>query len=220
MPIFMVMVPSNHTNRVRFSKTNVMIIFDDHNHTRGIKHKLWYSREDVDKFKAETTYIVHSLRNELSRCFSTQSSAALIDYESLDESVGSFVGLENRLSGEYLVRRQLLISKVMEEHLWQRLRSRVGCSFDDDEAARIASISEENSEWARQRARENALSLQEDLYYEHTVSSHRHASQICTEIGAAKKRPSLSLESFFLSENNQLWKRDSLRFGRRRRSSM
>jgi hypothetical protein len=146
------MVPSNtEPKRVRFSVAVVMIIFDD-DHTRGIehKHKMWYSGKDVDKFKKVTTCIVHALRNVLSRCVSTKSSATF--YHFLDESVGGFVGLENRLSEEYVIRRQLLISNVMEEHLWQRLRSRVGCSFDDDEAAMIASISHEN-----------ALSLQEQL---------------------------------------------------------
>ena len=116
---------------------STMIIVEDRTRGEVIKHKLWYSDEDVDQFKVEATQISHMLRRFFS-CkedsrdddqVSTRAdySGASIDLEEI--SIDYFLGLEKRLTSEYYPRRQLLMSKVMEEHLWQRLRSKVGCSF-------------------------------------------------------------------------------------------
>ena len=190
---------------------STMIIVEDRARGDAIKQKLWYSGEDVDQFKVEATQISNMLRRffscrEESRDddqVSTRAeySGASIDLEEI--SVDLFLGLEKRLTGEYYPRRQLLMSKVMEEHLWQRLRSKVGCSFDDEEAARIASTSEEYSQWARERAYASALLLQQDLLHENSASSHRYATQFCTntERRLKKERPIYPLESFL--ENHQ-----------------
>ena len=208
--------PQQSRKRVRFSKMSTMIIVEDRARGDAIKQKLWYSGEDVDQFKVEATQISNMLRRffscrEESRDddqVSTRAeySGASIDLEEI--SVDLFLGLEKRLTGEYYPRRQLLMSKVMEEHLWQRLRSKVGCSFDDEEAARIASTSEEYSQWARERAYASALLLQQDLLHENSASSHRYATQFCTntERRLKKERPIYPLESF--SENHATSFRD------------
>lgn len=155
--------------------------------TVGIEDKLWYSSQDVEEFKAEANVIIRDLRDRLSRCYSTGTPFALSTFDDIS-------GLENRLTGEYLHRRHLLMSRVMEEHLWQRLRSRVGASTDDCDAETerllLASISEENSRWARKRAREAGLLLQKELY--DGISSLRRASQVCTDPEQAKQRRTVS----------------------------
>ena len=177
--------------QVRFSKTSSFILVRDR--TIGIKDKLWYSSEEVDYFKAEANFIVRDVRRKLSRrlCLHSGGSddiSSLLDslegYYSCDE----LFGLMNRISLECLARRQLLMTKVMEEHLWQRLRSRVsgGASSSNNyycdaemERQRLASISEEHSRWARQRARNAALQLQNEVSY--GGKAWRRASQLCTD---------------------------------------
>ncbi len=197
--------PQQSRKRVRFAKMSTMIIVEDRTRGEAIKQKLWYSGEDVDQFKVEATQISHVLRRFFSRKEESRDDdqvSTRADYSGA--SIDLFLGLEKRLTGEYYPRRQLLMSKVMEEHLWQRLRSKVGCSFDDEEAARIASTSEEYSQWARERAYASALLLQQDLLHENSASSLRYATQFCTntERRLKKERPIYPLES--LSENHQL----------------
>lgn len=163
-------LPSLPIKQVRFSKTSSFILVRDR--SIGIEDKLWYSSEEVDYFKAEANFIVRDVRRKLSRlCL---HSGGTDDISSLLESLEGYscdelFGLTNRISLECLARRQLLMTKVMEEHLWQRLRSRVGggaSSCDAEmERQRLASISEEHSRWARQRARIAALLLQNEVSY-------------------------------------------------------
>lgn len=185
--------------QVRFSKTSSFILVRDR--TIGIEDKLWYSSEEVDYFKAEANFIVRDVRRKLSRlCLhsgGTDDISSLLDslegYYSCDE----LFGLTNRISLECLARRQLLMTKVMEEHLWQRLRSRVsgGASSSNNyycdaemERQRLASISEEHSRWARQRARDVALLLQNEVSDYMVGKAWRHAaSQVCTDQERARK---------------------------------
>lgn len=177
-------LPSLPIKQVRFSKTSSFILVRDR--SIGIEDKLWYSSEEVDYFKAEANFIVRDVRRKLSRlCLhsgGTDDISSLLD--SLEGySCDELFGLTNRISLECLARRQLLMTKVMEEHLWQRLRSRVGggASYCDAEMERqrLASISEEHSRWARQRARNAALLLQNEVSY--GDKAWRRASQLCTD---------------------------------------
>ena len=106
--------------QVRFSKTSSFILVRDL--SIGIEDKLWYSSEEVDYFKAEANFIVRDVRRKLSRCLhsgGTDDISSLLD--SLEGySFDELFGLTNRISLECLARRQLLMTKVMEEHLWQR----------------------------------------------------------------------------------------------------
>ena len=174
--------------QVRFSKTSSFILVRDR--TVGIEDKLWYSSEEVDYFKAEANFIVRDVRRKLSRLCRHSDMSSLLDtlegYCSC--SCDELFGLTNRISLECLARRQLQMTKVMEEHLWQRLRSRVGAASSSSnhyycdvemERQRLASISEEYSRWARQRARNAALLLQNEV--SHGGKAWRRASQLCTD---------------------------------------
>ncbi len=174
--------------QVRFALSCSLILVRDR--TFGIEDKFWYSSEDIDCFKAETDFIVREVRRKLSLIDSLEG------YSCCDE----LYGLMNRISCECQVRRELLISRVLEEQMWQRIQSRVGASSSSSssyanhycdaeiERQRLASISEEHSRWARQRARDVALLLQKEVSDHMVGKAWRHAaSQVCTDQERARK---------------------------------
>ena len=146
------------SNRVRFAPNCQVIVLVDR--TKGIEDTLWYSGDDVDHFKLDSTLYAEEVKNSLS------DGTFCGDLEDI-------LGLEKCLfKKSYYDRRRLFMSAVLEEQAWQRLstemRWRRGLLSDadghiaHDNIIRLATIAEKYSRWAKERASVAALVLEKE----------------------------------------------------------
>ena len=144
--------------RVRFAPTCKVAVFVDR--TKGIEDKLWYSSDDVDQFKLDSTLYARLAREQIGQ-------------GSFDGEIHNILGLEKLIcKQDYYVRRTLLKASVLEEQAFQRLSSlmRLRSGLDVDShganariATALANVAEENSRWARECAHVAGLALRRDL---------------------------------------------------------
>lgn len=116
--------------------------------------KLWYSQAETDIFKAWHFHRVREVRSQL------RDHSALLDEECVTINAAAILGLEKYLSpeltDEYENRRDALQRAVLSEHHWHR-------ALRIPHSARLAMISAQHSQWARERARAAALFLEQDV---------------------------------------------------------
>ncbi len=116
--------------------------------------KLWYSQAETDLFKAWLSHRVREVRSQL------RDHSALLDEECVTINAAAILGLEKYLSpevtDEYKDRRDALRRAVLSEHQWHR-------ALQIPHSARLAMISAQHSQWARERARAAALFLEQDV---------------------------------------------------------
>ena len=145
-----------------------MIVLVDR--TKGIEGQLWYSEEDVYRFKLHAALYSEALRDTI--CRGTFSGK-------LDD----IVGLERLIYDKvYLPRRAALKAAVLEEQAWQRLSKEMPMmkGLPDESVGnpeigviRLADVAKRNSSWAKDRACAAALALE--------ISCKGSISDICTE---------------------------------------
>jgi len=147
---------NNNEQQVRFAKTCKVTVLVDR--TKGIEHKLWYSSDDVDDFKLYSSLYARLVREQIGE-------------GSFDGKISNIIGLERLICKQnYSVRRAALKAAVFEEQAFQRLsremRLRRGLGDVDSygNSARLASVAEENSRWARECAHVAGLALESDLW--------------------------------------------------------
>lgn len=160
--------------RARFATTSQMIVLVDR--TKGIEDQLWYSEDDVHRFKLHAALHCEALRGTI---FRGTFSGKLDD----------IVGLERLIYDQiYLPRRAALKASVLEEQAWQRLSKEMRRmkGLPDESSVgnpqigvtRLADVSKRNSRWAKDRARVTALAL--EMSCKGSLSS-RQASDIDNE---------------------------------------
>ena len=144
-----------NNQRVRFAPTCQVVIVVDK--AKGIEDKLWYSSEDFDRFKLEST-----LYSEAIRVSFLQGS--------FDGEVGDVLGLERLLFSDiYSARRAAFKWAVLEEQNWQTLsrevRRRRGLpsEVDSRDITKLANVAANSSSWAKERAYIAGLTLQSNL---------------------------------------------------------
>mmetsp|Transcript_24351 Transcript_24351/g.51011 ORF Transcript_24351/g.51011 Transcript_24351/m.51011 type:complete len:174 (+) Transcript_24351:95-616(+) len=159
---------------VTFSETSVMAIVT--NLSLGPnKRNIWFTQTELDLFKADRSRRARQVRSHIAK----QQSPLL----GADDILGMEKFLTYQLTKEYLLRREDATRNVLREARRQqqllRRRQFMASSSrrirrededeeeenngDDDTVHRLARISAENSQWARERARAAALFLEHDL---------------------------------------------------------
>lgn len=110
------------------------------------KHEIWFARDETDLFKAEATRSTRTVQLQIS--------------QDQEPTASNILGLEKhltiQLTAEYMVRRERLASRVLNEALRQRL-------YGVKDMDRMRRTSAQCSEWARERARASALFLEQDV---------------------------------------------------------
>ena len=140
----------NNKQQVRFARTYNVAVYVDR--TKGIEDKLWYSSNDIDHFKLHSTLYARLARDKIGQ-------------GSFDGNLDNVLGLEKLICRQkYSFRRAAFKAAVFEE---QEMRLRKGLSDVDSDRtnakAKLASVAEENSRWARECAHVAGLALQSDL---------------------------------------------------------
>mmetsp|Transcript_9955 Transcript_9955/g.16289 ORF Transcript_9955/g.16289 Transcript_9955/m.16289 type:complete len:218 (+) Transcript_9955:3-656(+) len=114
------------------------------------KHKIWYTQDELDLFKADMTSYIKMVRLRISKRHAP--------------TAGNILGMEKfltvQLTEEYKFRRGNLRKKVLNLARWQRVTARGNPS--DTSVNLLAKIAAEHSKWARERARAAALFLEQD----------------------------------------------------------
>eukprot|EP00581_Thalassiosira_minuscula_P014271 CAMPEP_0183723944 /NCGR_PEP_ID=MMETSP0737-20130205/16812_1 /TAXON_ID=385413 /ORGANISM="Thalassiosira miniscula, Strain CCMP1093" /LENGTH=204 /DNA_ID=CAMNT_0025954375 /DNA_START=158 /DNA_END=772 /DNA_ORIENTATION=+ len=138
--------------RVRFSEASEMVIVTDLSEG-PFRNKLWYTKDDLDGFKADMSRYATIVRLHLSEGHAPTAS----------EILGMEKYLTAQLTGEYRIRRETLTEEVIKASRCQQAAARRGSSISNDKlATMLARISAEHSKWARERARAAALFLEQD----------------------------------------------------------
>eukprot|EP00579_Thalassiosira_antarctica_P027762 CAMPEP_0202006186 /NCGR_PEP_ID=MMETSP0905-20130828/11019_1 /ASSEMBLY_ACC=CAM_ASM_000554 /TAXON_ID=420261 /ORGANISM="Thalassiosira antarctica, Strain CCMP982" /LENGTH=214 /DNA_ID=CAMNT_0048563903 /DNA_START=52 /DNA_END=692 /DNA_ORIENTATION=+ len=141
---------SNQGPRVRFSEMSEMVLIT--NLSEGPdKHKIWYTRDELDLFKANMFGYIKMVRLHISKSHAPAASKIL----------GMEKFLTVQLTEEYKFRRGKLRKEVLNEARWQRAAAR-GNPPSDKLVDLLAKIAAEHSKWARERARAAALFLEQD----------------------------------------------------------
>ena len=120
----------------------------------NLSPELWYSQEEIDLLEAWFYHRVREVRSQLRDC-----NDLLREGEGrITINAVAILGLEKHLSpeltAEYSDRRVALQRAVISEHRAMRI---------PHSTARLAIVSAQHSQWARERARAAALFLQEDV---------------------------------------------------------
>ena len=135
--------------RVRFSAMSEMVLIT--NLSKGPdKHKIWYTQDELDLFKANMTSYIKMVRLYISERHAPTASSIL----------GMEKFLTVQLTEEYKSRRGKLTKEVLNEARWQRVADRGNPS--DKLVNLLAKIAVKHSKWARERARAAALFLEQD----------------------------------------------------------
>jgi hypothetical protein len=141
--------------QVRFHNRTTVIVVRRLSHNPMQAQKLWYSQEETDLFHVRHSHRVRAVRSQL------QSLSSALDEEGVIINAAAILGLEKYLSpeltAEYKERRSALERVVLEQHRIHR-----ALNIQND-AARLAVVSEKYSQWARERARTAALFLEQDV---------------------------------------------------------
>ena len=118
---------------------------------------LWYSEDEIEFFKASFFGRVREVRSQL------RQNSALIDEGCITINAAAILGLEkhltHELTAEYMKRRDALQWAVAAEHRQHHamLIPRATAT------ARLATVSAQHSQWARERARAAAVFLEQDV---------------------------------------------------------
>lgn len=148
--------------RVSFSSTSEMIFVTNLALGRD-KHMMWFTQGEIDAFKANRLsdvklIIAHSHREPRS---ATHSSVV--------NTVGVEKFLTSKIAEEYKFRRRKLTKAVLRESRRSQSQRQRREGLDaredvsEDDVDRLARVSAENSKWARERARSQALCLEGDV---------------------------------------------------------
>jgi len=175
--------------RVRFAPACKLIVFVDK--TKGIEEKLWYSNDDVDQFKLNSTLYCDAVRESICQ-------------GSFEGELGDILGLEKLLFREvYYDRRAAMKVAVLEEQTWQRLsrelRRRRGLTAEVDghqadiDFVSLANVAEKNSSWAKERAYIAGLTLQSNL----CTGSRAEVGGAKTSRKRPRERPTVGAEETF-----------------------
>ena len=140
---------SNQGPRVRFSETSEMVLVTKLSEGPD-KHKIWYTQDELDLFKANMTSYIKMVQLHISRRHAPTASNVL--------GMEKFLTLQ--LTEEYKFRREKLTKEVLNEARWQRVAARGNPR--DKFVDLLAKIAAEHSKWARERARAAALFLEQD----------------------------------------------------------
>eukprot|EP00580_Thalassiosira_gravida_P020891 CAMPEP_0201679574 /NCGR_PEP_ID=MMETSP0494-20130426/48792_1 /ASSEMBLY_ACC=CAM_ASM_000839 /TAXON_ID=420259 /ORGANISM="Thalassiosira gravida, Strain GMp14c1" /LENGTH=150 /DNA_ID=CAMNT_0048163101 /DNA_START=29 /DNA_END=478 /DNA_ORIENTATION=+ len=138
------------------------------------KRNIWFTQTELDLFKADRSRRAKQVRSHIAKQHSPLLGA--------DDILGMEKFLTYQLTEEYLLRREDVTKNVLREARIQqqllrrrRFMASISCSRrilrededdkeesngDDDTVHRLASISAENSQWARERGRAAALFLE------------------------------------------------------------
>ncbi len=131
-----------------------MFIVDNLSLSKELKTKLWYSDEETDLFKAWFYHRVREVRSQL------KDHSAFINQEGVSINAAAILGLERylnpKLTAEYRDRRLALQGAVLAEQRWHQ-------ASQAPHSARLAMVSAQHSEWARERARAAGLFLEQDV---------------------------------------------------------
>ena len=141
------------------------------------KDLLWYSQEDFDQFRLDTTLYSDAIK-------------IMFQYQKLlfghHGDFGNILGLEKYLlSNSYFDRRTRLKTVVFEEQVRQRLHQeemKTGLMMDEQlcgsfanyrllSATRLAKIADKESRWARERAQIIGLVLQSHLSMTESITA-------------------------------------------------
>ena len=125
----------------------------------NLSPELWYSQEEIDLLEAWFYHRVREVRSQLRDC-----NDLLREGEGrITINAVAILGLEKHLSpeltAEYSDRRVALQRAVLSEHRQHRAM-RIPHSTA---TAKLAMVSAQHSQWARERARAAALFLQQDV---------------------------------------------------------
>ena len=145
---------------VRFSETSQMVLVA--NQTEGIESNLWYSRNDIGRFKFVRAYSTVNLN--LTKQISNHA-ISLLDGEML----GMEKYLSKELTYEYRHRRKNRMKAVLKEQRLQRL-NRVSSS------GRISKIARNYSKWAGQHALAAALLLEHEQEQKNCMHPHQDST--------------------------------------------
>ena len=140
--------------QVRFSDSSIVYVFNTLSLTEEQASKLWYSKEETDRFKAWHSRRLQEIRSLL------KDSSALEERITIND-VTSILGFEKYLATElkaaYKEKRLALQTAVLAEHRWHR-------AVDIPHSTEmLANTSAMHSRWARKRARAAALLLEQDV---------------------------------------------------------
>ena len=146
------------------------------------KHKIWYTQDELDLFKANMVGYIKMVRLHISKNHAPAASKIL----------GMEKFLTVQLTEEYKFRRGKLRKEVLNEARWQRAATRGNPS--DKLVDLLAKIAAEHSKWARERARAAALFLEEDQETEGSHDLQQQSitnRQIDSQFNARRRRASL-----------------------------
>ena len=131
-----------------------MAIVDNLSLSREQTTNLWYSEGETDLFKAWFSHRVREVRSQLA------DHCVIIDEEGVTINAAAILGLEKhlkpQLTAEYRDRRLALRRAVLAEQRWHH-------ASQIPHSARLAMVSAQHSQWARERARAAALFLEQDV---------------------------------------------------------